>query len=154
VCFAFALSATTSACKSDSTPKRDPSATPGTEAVEDPNLRKKITANDCTKWAENGVTVVIAGFSEAVKDCPDDQKKAFVAQLESSRAEMRTSAVGRCAKHVGEEYVAKDGNCLFKAKTIPELTACNFAPINDPQDTDLPTAYATVRKTCGRVTGH
>jgi hypothetical protein len=142
-----------SGCRSEGRAQPDPKAAPSASVAEDPNVKKKIGAAECAAWADNGVGVAIAGFKAAVKDCPVEAKDAFAAQLDSSRAELRANALATCSKHVGEEYVAKDGSCYLKAKTIAELAACNFSPMRDPNDTDLLTAAKTVGKSCGRVAG-
>jgi hypothetical protein len=142
-------------CRSDGGAKPDPRAVPSASAPseEDPNLKKKVTEADCGRFAENGVGVVIAGFKDAMKACAPSERDALAAQLDSHRSEMRANALALCVKHVGEEYLAKDGACYLKAKAIDALVGCRFAPMKDPNDGDLLEAGRTLGKTCGRTPG-
>lgn len=139
-----ALSLLSGACD----PRKDVGAAPEQTAAEDPNAKKTVAKEDCAKWAEHGVTVIVADMKDAVKECPEEQRFQLVGKLDGQRDAMRLAAVETCVKHVGEGYLAKDGKCWLDAKDAAALGACKFTPMIRPGDDDLGKVAATYRKVC------
>lgn len=139
------------ACKSEASVKPDPKAAPSTSApTEDPNAKKKVTEADCTQWSSHGVDVFIADVSAAAKECPPEERAKLVPPLESQRAEMKKSAFEVCKKHLGEEYVAKDGLCFSLGETVAAFSACHFAPMTNPGDDDLAAFVVGTKASCAK----
>ncbi len=114
-------------------------------------LKKLVVQSDCAQWAEHGVSVTVIAYKDAVKDCPAEARDPFVRQVDSMRAQMRNGALATCAQHVGEEHSTAGASCFMAATTAKELSACAFAPMMRPGDTDPVVAVAALKQSCGKV---
>jgi hypothetical protein len=137
----------------DRAPKPDPvaSASASASADDDPNAKKKISKQDCERWSEHGVGVLLADVKEAAKACPAEQRDQLSFQFDGQRATLKQAALEVCTKHVGEDYVVKDGRCWALGKTARDLAACKFAPMTAEGDNDLGAAVASVRASCAKA---
>lgn len=148
--FVVALPVATTGCNSCS-PSSSPAAASSTNAPiasVAPATKKTVTSEDCAQWADHGVRVAIASFEAAVARCPKEQRDEVVLKLQSDRKELREGAIGICTKHLGREYLAGDGQCFAESKTMRELTACKFAPMTNPDDSDVNAVLEGMRRRC------
>lgn len=137
------------ACKNDHAAKPDgPGADASAASGEDPNAKKRITKDDCTKWAEHAVSVIITDLKNASKGCPEAQRDQFTFRVDGQRASMRLAAIELCNKHLDETYLAKDGSCYLGAKSAVELLGCKLAPMTSPGDDDVGAVLENMRKQC------
>jgi hypothetical protein len=137
------FTATAAACDSSSSPQPSPSASASAKAE-----TKRITQDDCGRWADHGTSVVIDDFTAAASRCPDDVRATVDKQFGGNRSQIRAGAYTGCVQHVGESYSTKDSSCFMTATNAREMVGCKFAPMTNKDDSDWPSMIETIRTRC------
>ena len=141
------------ACKSSPPELSDGGARPTSAAAPSPDSVKTVSRDDCKRWAEHSITVVLTEWKASASACPEADRKALADKLDGQMVSVRTAAETVCAQHVGETYGAAGAKCYLDAGSFRELKSCNFGPMESKDDTDMTAVFEQQRATCAKQGG-
>ncbi len=148
--FLVSLAALLVAAACRSTPEPPPLADAGSSPQAD---KKRIAKEDCTAWAAHGVDVVLADWKDAASNCPPQIREELTSKLESQKVTLQGGAVQTCTNHLGETYSPGDASCYMAAGNVKAMTGCHFAPMTNPDDSDLVGQLDRIRASCTATKG-
>jgi hypothetical protein len=131
-----------------------PSATPlgaGLGSAPATGAVRRVSDQDCAQWADHGVEVVVTGFVDAARQCPqrvrDDVRGKFV----EHKSSLRDGAKALCSTHLNQPYPAADGACFLSATTARDLVSCKLGPMTNPGDSDWAAKIDDLKKQCAGI---
>jgi hypothetical protein len=113
-----------------------------------PEAKRRVSKEDCAKWAPHGVEATYADWKAAGAGCTPEARKALADKIDGERVSVDAAALALCSKHLGEEYAPADARCYLAARTARALADCRFSPLTNPGDTDIAAEIERMRATC------
>lgn len=117
-------------------------------SVERVTETSRVTDADCAKWADHATDVVVNGFVDATRSCPQKVQDDVAAKFVAQRSTIHDGAMSVCAQHRGQPYRTQDGACFLAATNARDLRACNLAPMTNADDSDWAQMIDALRKNC------
>ena len=98
-----------------------------------PEAKRRVSKDDCAKWAPHGVEATYADSKAAGAGCTPEARKALADKIDGERPSVDAAALALCSKHLGEEYAPADARCYLAARTARALADCKFSPSHQPR---------------------
>jgi hypothetical protein len=108
----------------------------------------RVTDADCAKWADHATEVVVGGFVDATRSCPQKVQDDVAAKFVARRSDIHDGAMTICAQRRGQPYPTQDGACFLAAPNARALKDCKLAPMTNPDDSDWAQMIDDLREKC------
>ncbi len=124
---------------------------PARAAVEDAQARKKVSREDCARWAKHGSEVAIRDIEAAFGGCPPDVRSKALETMNGQAAAILSGAEATCQRHLDAWYLAGQADCYLSTTRYEDLAACKLAPMATPDDTDPKALIEGTRAKCASL---